>query len=361
MIGRAIRALGSWAYTYPSVQQDMAQPGPFGQLKVALVTDAFTTDCLAAECRVRCLTPANYRQIIDTWKPDVVFVESAFHGADGAWRYELTRQPRWLRLGPPQAIFRLLEYARLRGVPTVFWNKDDGAFFDAFLHVACAADYVFTTDETCVPGYRRRVRPDVPVNVLGMPYQPAFHHFTGFNFEHNAACFTGSYYRKILNERGRFLTMMFGACEQAGLPLHVYDRNSGRLSHYFEFRFPAGAAMQVHRKVTHQETAQVYKRYSVSINVNSVTGSATMCSRRLLEILACGGIAVTNPSQAVTRHFADYCHVVDSPQQAHDVLARLRHGPSADDLARAEAGARYVRQHHTWAHRLGTLCDIVRL
>jgi spore maturation protein CgeB len=81
-----------------------------------------------------------------------------------------------------------------------------------------------------------------------------------------------------------------------------------------------------------------------------------MCSRRLLEILACGGIAVTNPSRAVDRNFRDYCHVVNTREEAHELLSRLRHGPSREDMERAEAGATYVRQNHTWAHRLEELC-----
>ncbi|WP_322995277.1 glycosyltransferase [Castellaniella sp.] len=357
----AIRTLSNWVYTHPDIAQDMAHAGPFGQLKIALVTDYFTADCLSAECRVRCMTPGNYRQVMDIWKPDLVFVESAFHGVGGAWRYRLAQQPKWLRLGPPSDIMRLVQHARQRNIPTVFWNKDDGAFFQDFIQVAKLFDYVFTTDGDCLAAYRAQLPPGVPVQVLSMPYQPKFHAFTGFAFTHNEACFTGSYYRKILNERGRFLGLMFQACHQAAMPLHVYDRNSGRLSHRFEFRFPQDSNLLLHPKVSHPETARLYKSHVVSINVNSVTASDTMCSRRLLEILACGGIAVTNPSRAVDRQFRDYCHVVDTADQARDLFARLRHGPATDDLARAEAGAQFVRQHHTWAHRLGQIADSVNL
>jgi len=44
------------------------------------------------------MTPGNFETVIAAWKPDLVFVESAFHGAKGAWRYELARQPKILRL-----------------------------------------------------------------------------------------------------------------------------------------------------------------------------------------------------------------------------------------------------------------------
>jgi hypothetical protein len=246
-------------------------------------------------------------------------------------------------------------------VPTVFWNKDDGAFFEHFIEVAKAVDHVFTTDIACIERYRQHLPAGVSANVMMMPYQPRFHFFSGFNFTHHEACFTGSYYRRILSERRRFLDMVFDAGRQAGMRVNVFDRNHDRFSRHFEFRYPNNDHMVVHPRVSHRKTADVYKKYVLSLNVNSVTESETMCSRRLLEILACGGIAVTNPSQAVDRHFRDYCHVVDSQDEAVELFSRFKHGPSKIDLERAEAGAAYVRRHHTWAHRLEALCAVVNV
>jgi hypothetical protein len=361
MVGRVVRKLGSWCYDYPKISEDVERPGKFGRLKIALVTDYFTAECLSAECRIRAMTPGNFEAIIDQWKPDLVFVESVFHGVNGTWRYELAKQPKLLRLTQPKAIRRLLAHAKTRGIPAVFWNKDDGAFFDAFIDVAKAFDFVFTTDADCVERYRRQVPAHVAVNTLSMPYQPAFHEFTGFNFTRGEACFTGSYYRRILDERRRFLDMMFDACEDADIGLNVFDRNHDRLSRYFEFRYPKRPRLRVQGCVPHRETAAIYKAHVASLNVNSVTASETMCSRRLLEILACGGIAVTNPSRAVDRHFRDYCHVVSAREDAAELLARLRAGPSREDLERAEAGAEYVRKNHTWAHRLEEICAVVKV
>lgn len=94
MIARAIRKISSKLYDYPVVAQHGAPAGAFGHLKLALVTDSFTTECLSVECQIRCLTRENYQELIDSWKPDLVFVESAFHGAEGSWRYELAKQSR---------------------------------------------------------------------------------------------------------------------------------------------------------------------------------------------------------------------------------------------------------------------------
>lgn len=361
MAGRVIRKFGSVFYKYPTFQEDIVRPGIFGKLKIALVADTFTTECLSMECRIRALTPKNYEKIIQEWKPDLIFVESVFHGLGGSWRYELAKQPKYLRLTKPTAIYRLVDFAKSHNIPTVFWNKDDGAFFDAFIDVAKVFDYVFTTDNECIERYKKCVPLGVPVNTLTMPYQPIFHHFTGFNFVRNEACFTGSYYRRILGERKRFLDMVFDACEDADIRLHVFDRNHDRFSRQFEFKFPKNKQLCVHRGVPHEETARIYKEHVFSLNVNSVTGSETMCSRRLLEILACGGIAVTNPSRAVDRYFREYCHVVATREEARELFSRLRFGPSREDLDRAEAGARYVKKVHTWEHRLKEISNIVNI
>lgn len=358
MIARLVRGVSNALYRH-APRQEVQPEGAFRALKVAVLTDGFTTDCLAAECQIRCLTRQNFRTVFQQWRPDLVFVESAFHGFQGNWRYELAKQPLWLRWTKPTAIFELLACARDCHIPTVFWNKDDGAFFDAFIDVAKAFDYVFTTDENCLESYRKRLPESVPVHVLMMPYQPKFHFFDGFHFQHHALCFTGSYYRKILSTRRAFMDMAFAACARAALPVHVFDRNHGRFSHRFEFRYPQQAMMTVHPSVSHQQTAALYKQFAFSLNVNSVTDSATMYSRRLLEILACGGVVVTNPGRAVARHFQDFCHVVHSPEEAENLFTRFRGGPTAEDLARAAAGAQYVRQHHTWAQRLEQVCAVV--
>jgi len=361
MAGRIIRKIGSIIYNHPTAQEDTVRLGTFGSLKIALVADSFTTEGLSMECRVRSMTPRNYEDILKNWKPDLVFVESAFHGSGGSWRYELAKQPKLLRLTKPTAIYRLVEFAKDRGIPTVFWNKDDRAFFDDFIEVAKIFDYIFTTDSRCVEQYRQQTSKRVAVHTLMMPFQPAFHYFTGFYFLHNEACFTGSYYQRILNERRRFLDMIFGACDDSGIRLNAFDRNHNRLSRNFEFRFPKSRQLRLHSGVPHQETARIYKEYAVSLNVNSVVGSETMYSRRLVEILACGGIAVTNPSCAVDALFRDYCHVVATREEAIELFSRLRFGPSQEDLDRAEAGARFVHSAHTWEHRLEAMSEIVRV
>jgi len=359
VFGKTIRRFGRFFYEHPTVPQDVVPQGSFGQLKIALVADYFTSICLSEEARVRSLTPDNYQEVLTGWKPDLVFVESAFHGVQGEWRYGLAKQPKYIRLGQPQNIRRLVQLSRDLKIPTLFWNKDDDAFFEAFIDVACLFPHVFTTDNRCVPRYRAVLPLDATVQVLTMPFQPAFHNFTGFHFQKHAACFVGSYYRRILQTRRSFLDMIFTCCEEIAMPLHVFDRNNNRLSHFLEFRFPQKSQLRVHSRVPYPETSRIYKTHAISLNVNSIVDSETMCSRRLLEIMACGGIAVTNASLAVKKHFQNFCHVLTSKDQAIELFDRLRFGPSKEDQDRAAAGASYVHAHHSWECRLEQIAEVV--
>lgn len=361
MVARLIRKVANTVYRHPNIAGIPAPTSALQHLKVALVTDQLTTDCLALECQIQCLTPSNYSHVLQTWKPDFVFIESAFHGQGGSWRYELAKQPSRLLWKKPSAINRLIDFAKQLAIPVVFWNKDDGAYFDHFIEVAKHCDYVFTSDANCLPRYRNQLPDGIPVDVLMMPYQPAFHYFDGFHFEKNEACFVGSYYRRILNERRTYLDMMFQTSSQANFPINIYDRNHDRLSHRFAFRFPRLDHLRMHAKLSQEQTAQAYKSHAISINVNSVTDSETMVSRRLLEILACGGIVVTNPSRAIDAHFGDFCHVVSNNEEARALFERFKFGPSSQDLEMAQAGAEYVAKHHTWAARLEQICKIIGL
>lgn len=359
MIASLIRAISMLVYRHPVVAENVQRKGPYGKLKIALLADYFTAVCLAEEASIRLLTPANYREVLLQWRPDLVFVESAFHGVGDEWRYKLSRQPLYLSFIPSNEIKAIVRLAHDRNIPAVFWNKDDGAFFNSFLDVAKNFQYVFTTDSACLPEYGRKLPQSSKAYLLPMAYQAAFHNFTSFSFQIKGACFVGSYYKKFFANRRRFLGMMFDACGKARFPMHVFDRNSGRLSHFFEFRFPERDDLILHKEVPYPQTADIYKTYMVSINVNSIISSYTMYSRRLLEILACGGICVTNRNKCMETEFKEYCHIVSSEEEARELLRRLSFGPSASDFERARGGAAYVASKHTWTHRLQLLEDII--
>lgn len=322
----------------------------FGALRIGLVADTLTAACLAPECCVVQLTPFNYPYVLRFWKPDLILVESAWEGRRGAWRYRIAAYPDHPRRNN-NALRGLVRLAREQGIPTAFWNKEDGTHFERFIDSASLFDHVFTVDANSIPRYRAALGDDRTVQALMFAVQPRIHAFQGFDFRYRRASFVGSYSRHLHGARRARQDMLFAAA--SGIGLTLFDRNSARRSP--NYRVPPLPHLEVLPRVPYSRTADIYRHYVASLNVNTVEDSATMFSRRLVEILGCAGIAVTTPARSVERLFAPYCHVVETPGEARELCDRLALGPAPDDLARARAGADYVRREHTWSHRLAQL------
>lgn len=318
-------------------------------LKIALLADELTRSCLSHECTVIDVPASGFAELLRSAKPDLLLVESAWQGLASSWKYKIASYPGYM-LRSNRRLRRLVRTARDLHIPTVFWNKEDGVHFNRFIDSARLFDHVFTVDANCVPRYRAIVDSATSVGVLPFPVQPRFHNFDGFHFGSNDANFVGSYSTHIHDARRAWQNMAFDAVHKSGLGLTIYDRNSDRSSPIY--RYPSWDGLVVRPAVPHAATAQIYKDHLISLNVNTVTDSPTMFSRRLVEILACGGIAVTSGALSIETMFRDFCHVITTPEDARVLFDRLRFGPSSDDLERARQGAAYVAQHHTWAQRL---------
>ena len=289
------------------------------------------------------------------FRPDLLFVESAWQGWHNSWKYRIAAYPDHPERNN-HLLLRLLEYARKRHIPTVFWDKEGLVHFDRFIDSARHFDHVFTVDADTIPRYKKVMGENASVHVLPFAVQPRFHFFDGFHFKYNTACFVGSYSTHIHPRRRAWQEMLFRAALDSRLGLHIFDRNSERRSSIY--RYPAWDGMQIHPSVSNAGTAQVYKDYLVSLNVNTNENSPTMVSRRLVEVLACGGIAVTTPAPSVGE-FNEFCYIVHNRDEMVELFNRLKHGPSREDLERARAGAEYIVIHHTWKQRLKFIADVV--
>lgn len=341
------------------------------KLNIALISDELTQMALEHEAHVKVITPTNYKSVLNLkrGKIDFLFVESAWKGHKNRWKYGVATFPKvqkkqnFLRKvykfyhisRGNKRLQKVVNYAKAHGIPTVFWNKEDGVHFDRFIESAKLFDHIFTVDENCIPKYKKLVSKETTVNSLIFAIEPRIHNFTGFNFTSDGANFVGSYSHHIHNRRREWQDMMFDALHEVGMELTVYDRNSNRKSE--NYRYPSH--MKVKSAVPYNETAQIYKDYMISLNVNTVEDSPTMFSRRLVEIIACGGVAITNPSPAVDRYFKEYCYIVNNKKEMIALLTRLQQGLTEEDYDRLEKGAAYVAQKHTWRHRLHEICNVI--
>lgn len=323
-------------------------------MKIALVSDALTSSALSVDTKIFNFTPLSWLYGFQLYRPNLLFVESTWSGYANRWKYGVAAYP-----GHParnnNRLRKLVDRARKLKIPTIFWNKEDGVHFERFIDSAALFDIVLTVDENCLPRYRERLGSGVKLGVLPFAVQPAFHHSQLGTPIIRRANFVGSYSHHVHTLRRQWQDMMFEAAQPLGLT--VYDRNSDRKAAHY--RYPPLPWMDVRKSVSYAQTADIYRQHMVSLNVNTVDDSPTMFSRRLVEIVACGGLAVTNPSPSVDRFFKDYVVTVHNAEECKEVFSRIaRDGLSRLDRERALAGADYVLQNHTWKHRLQQIAEI---
>ena len=343
-------------------------------MKIALISDELTHMSLNRVADIKVITPMNYKSIFNLkeWQADFLFVESAWKGYNNKWKYGIATFPkvsekrsllwkayRFYHLSRGNSrLAKVVNYAKLKGIPTVFWNKEDGVHFERFIESAKLFEHIFTVDENCIEKYKAVVDSKTTVNTLMFAVESTIHNFTEFNFKYNDVNFVGSYSHHIHNRRREWQDMMFDATDEVGLELVVFDRNSERKSP--NYTYPNHFNITVHPKVLYSETAEIYKDYLISLNVNTVEDSPTMFSRRLVEIIASGGVAISNPSLSVDKYFKDYCFIVHNKKEMIVLLERFKNGLSKEDQKRIKAGAEYIAKNHTWEHRLQEISNIIK-
>ncbi|GMN90436.1 CgeB family protein [Francisella sciaenopsi] len=250
-------------------------------MKIAIIADQITTATISYEGDCICynVTPLNYKFVFKIFKPDVLFVESAWQGYHNSWKFKIASYPDHHKRSNAKLI-KVVNYAKKCGIATVFWNKEDSVHFDRFIDSAKHFEHIFTVDENCIPKYRARVSAKTNVNTMMFAVQPKIHYFKDFDFKYKRANFAGSYSHHIHSKRREIQDVMFESVCFQGLGLTVFDRNSEN------YRYPELENMTVEKAISHSQTAQIYRDYMLSLNVNTIEDSPTMFSRRLIEILA---------------------------------------------------------------------------
>lgn len=322
-------------------------------ITVAAILDRFTASCLRPEARLVTFRPDNWRETLEAHPPDVVFVESAWQGNDGAWKYRIASYPT--NMG--DELLDLVRWAKDRGIPTVFWNKEDPVHFDRFLARSSVFDYVFTTDARCIPKYRAHFGHD---RVYALPFaaQPALHNPVQTEPRTGMVCFAGTYYGSRHDERRRDLAHILLPAMEYGLD--IYDRQAGIPSNDRDsYSFPEIYQPAIRGRLEYDEMVRAYKRYRVFLNVNSVKDSPTMFSRRVFELLACGTPVVSSYARGIVELLGDAVFISESEEDTRRHLEALLNG---GEWARASLrGIRRVLGEHTYRRRLATVWETIGL
>ena len=325
-------------------------------LKLALISDELTSKSLSMVDSVKLLEYKLQYQFWRKRKPDFILVESAWRGHKDKWRYNIANYPDYPERNNIE-LRKLLEIADKYSIPAVFWNKEDGAHFNRFIDSASLFKYVLTVDSNCVERYQAILGNSVKVGVLPFAVQPKFHYPTSLPPRHNESLFVGSYSQHIHNARQCWQDMAFTAASPHGLT--IVDRNSNRKSDVY--RYPDLPNMTIKPAVPYDQTGKLFKQYSHCLNVNTVTDSPSMFSRRLIEIMACGRLAVTNPSLSVNTRFEGMCEVIDSKEQADELFAQLSRGYTKQQVEMMRYASDHVLKNYNYDQWLKHIVEFIEL
>lgn len=311
---------------------------PVSRLKVACVMDEFTFGSYRYECDLMQLTPGNWKAELEDFRPELLFIESAWRGKDELWGSKVGHNSQELQ--------DILNWCRQNKLPTVFWNKEDPVHFETFLTTAKQFDHVFTTDIDCIHRYKGALGHD-RVYLLPFACQPALHNPIELYERKDAFCFAGAYYARY-PERTRDLGNF--VCELPKFrPLEIFDRNFGKDD--ANYQFPEEYQPYIVGTLPFEKIDTAYKGYRYAINLNSIKQSQSMFARRVFELLGCNTITVSNFSRGVRLLFGDLVVTTDNGEEMLRRLQLLAKDPLNSDKLKL-AALRKVMQEHTYTQRL---------
>lgn len=310
------------------------------QLRVGIIADEFTTETLRPSVQLVPLMPGTWAEQLADQDVDMVFVESAWKGNDGAWH----RKVGYYDDESFADLSALLTACRANGIPSVFWNKEDPIHFKRFAAAAALCDHAFTTDAHKIPDYlstpERHTKTAASMSFYA---QPAIHNpLPAAMSAQRTVSYAGTYYGDRYAERSKQLVGLLDAVADTGLT--IYDRQHNDPDS--PYRFPARLGRFVQGAIPYSEVLDAYKSHLANINVNSVEGSPTMFSRRVVEIAASGGVVLSGPGRGLEETLDGLIPVSRSLRRTQGLVAAWSQDPS-ERLTEAWHQMRGVLRAHT--------------
>ena len=263
--------------------------------RIAFLCDEMTWQDFRGCCSGIFLHPRLWREQLERFAPALFFCEAAWtgiRGYEGVWRGRVYRDRRIL-FDNRGILLDILSYCRERGIPTVFWGKEDPGFFRHpvydFTETALSFDFIFTISGECVERYRALGHPRVELLPFGV--DTARFHPGETAPEPGTAVFAGSWFGDQ-PERCAALERLLDFSLAQGLRLDIYDRKFG--ARQKRFRFPEKYRAYLRPAMPYEQTPELFRRYAYGINVNTEQHSLTVCSRRLLQLGASGITILSN-------------------------------------------------------------------
>ena len=312
-----------------------------GKTRILTILDEFSWNSFSKQFQAFPISRSNYKKQINTSLAKFALLESCWKGNGGAWEYAFVSPG--LKHQNAQALLEVLQLLKNKGIPIVFWNKEDPMHYERFLPIAKHADIVLTTDSNRIPFYEK----DLPNTKIGlMPFAAEIsicNPMGRFRIEQGSICFAGAYYGENHDERKRQMDELLPV-----IPAYdgvIYDRMSNlKNERYF---FPEQYRPYIRDAVPFKDIVNVYKSFKLFLNVNTIVDSPTMMSRRVYELLASGTPVISSPSKALEEQFPGIVQIASTAAEAKRIAGELLE----DEwkwLRLSHQGYREVMQKHTY-------------
>lgn len=256
-------------------------------LTVGLIADEFTTRTIAGRCRTISIPRQDAYLHVASNHLDVLFIESAWSGIKGDWFHGVAYYK-----DDREDIEQVVRVAKAKGVPVVFWNKEDPIHFKSFAPTAALCDVVYTTDAGRLPNYLENSPERGSQVVASMPFyaEPRLHNpLPGEWAPRPTVSYAGTYYGPRYADRSAELDKILTVASKLGLTIYDRQRNHPNSPYHF----PESYDDFIEGGLSYDQVLEAYKAHPVHINVNSVNNSPTMFSRRVVEIAASGSVVVS--------------------------------------------------------------------
>ncbi|HEB9344991.1 TPA: FkbM family methyltransferase [Campylobacter coli] len=328
-----------------SKQQFINKFDDIKNMKIACIMDEFTYTSFKYECDLLQLSPENWRNEITAFKPDLLFIESAWQGKDSLWKLKIS--------GFSIELQELIEYCKENNIATVFWSKEDPVHFGTFLPIARSVDFVFTTDIDCIPKYKFYVGHE-DVYCLPFAAQTKIHNPIEEFDRKDEFNFAGSYYLRYPQRQLDFENLISAIRPYKNIS--IYDRNFN--NPHPHYAFPNCYKDMIVGNLPFNEIIKAYKGYKFGITMNTVKQSQTMFARRAFELVACNTFVVSNFSRALRNFFGDLVISSDNVNELKNKLKLI-----CDDEIYCKKiklnTLRKVMKEHTYTDRLNFIASIV--
>ena len=280
------------------------------KLNVLSILDEFTHTCFKYECN---LIPVNVKKIeeqIISQKPDFLFCESVWNSVYS--NLSLCDNNNY------DVIKKIISLCKLNSIPTVFWNKEDDINYDRFINVARLFDIILTTDERCIPNYKKDTKNN-NIYCLEFAAQPKIHNPLN-NHRIKDVFFAGKWYHNMSKRKYSIETLI-------DIPLfhnHIYGLDIYDRKYVNETKsFPLKYHKFINKKLDYDKLCDLTKHYKIMLNVNTITDSNTMFSRRVYEGLSTGCIVLSTASKGIKKKFKNIVQITNSKKETEKYIHKI--------------------------------------